>query len=133
MARILRKIPNFKLPKYKMRDIEEIEELKVEYTPEDLEELKKRNSGEKSKDGYPGTEYKTVKEFFDKSTKEFADRPFILEKFNRKGNFEEITYGKFREDVINLGTGLVRGFKFIIRQFLICRHRNTYSAKYSHI
>ena len=58
MARILRKIPNFKLPKYKMRDIEEIEELKVEYTPEDLEELKKRNSGEKSKDGYPGTEYK---------------------------------------------------------------------------
>ena len=42
MARILKKIPNFKLPKYKMRDIDEIEELKVEYTPEDLEELKKR-------------------------------------------------------------------------------------------
>ncbi len=119
MARILRKIPNFKLPKYKMRDIEEIEELKVEYTPEDLEELKKRNSGEKSKDGYPGTEYKTVKEFFDKSTKEFADRPFILEKFNRKGNFEEITYGKFREDVINLGTGLVRGFKLKGEKILI--------------
>ena len=119
MARILKKIPNFKLPKYKMRDIEEIEELKVEYTPEDLEELKKRNSGEKSKDGYPGTEYKTVKEFFDKSTKEFADRPFILEKFNRKGNFEEITYGKFREDVINLGTGLVRGFKLKGEKILI--------------
>lgn len=119
MARILKKIPNFKLPKYKMRDIEEIEELKVEYTPEDLEELKKRNSGEKNKDGYPGTEYKTVKEFFDKSTKEFADRPFILEKFNRKGNFEEITYGKFREDVINLGTGLVRGFKLKGEKILI--------------
>lgn len=119
MARILKKIPNFKLPKYKMRDIDEIEELKVEYTPEDLEELKKRNSGEKSKDGYHGTEYKTVKEFFDKSTKEFADRPFILEKFNRKGNFEEITYGKFREDVINLGTGLVRGFKLKGEKILI--------------
>lgn len=119
MARILKKIPNFKLPKYKMRDIDEIEELKVEYTPEDLEELKKRNSGEKNKDGYPGTEYKTVKEFFDKSTKEFADRPFILEKFNRKGNFEEITYGKFREDVINLGTGLVRGFKLKGEKILI--------------
>ena len=43
MARILKKIPNFKLPKYKMRDIEEVEELNVEYTPEVLENLKKKN------------------------------------------------------------------------------------------
>ena len=42
MARILKKIPNFKLPKYKMRDIEDIEELNIEYTPEVIEGLKKK-------------------------------------------------------------------------------------------
>ena len=29
MARFFKKIPNFKLPKYKMRDIDDIEELKT--------------------------------------------------------------------------------------------------------
>ena len=111
MARILKKIPNFKLPKYKMRDIEEVEELNVEYTPEVLENLKKKNDKDRKGGNYPGTEYKTVKEFFDRSTRIFADRPFIVEKFNRKGGFEEITYGKFREDVVALGTGLTRAFK----------------------
>ena len=62
MARILKKIPNFKLPKYKMRDIEDIEELNIEYTPEVIEGLKKKNS--KSTGGYQGTEYKTIKEIF---------------------------------------------------------------------
>jgi len=119
MARILKKIPNFKLPKYKMRDIEEIEELNIEYTPEFLEKLKSKNEKDLKNEGYPGTEYKTVKEFFDKSTREYADRPFILEKFNRKGSFEEITYGKFREDVINLGTGISRTFKLKGEKILI--------------
>ena len=32
MARIFDKIPNFKLPKFKMRDIDDIEELKINYT-----------------------------------------------------------------------------------------------------
>ena len=41
MARILKKIPNFKLPKYKMRDIEDIEELNIEYTPEVIDILEK--------------------------------------------------------------------------------------------
>lgn len=35
----------------------------------------------------------------------------MLEKFNRKGAFEERTYGRFGEDVKNLGTGLIRTFK----------------------
>lgn len=85
MARILKKIPNFKLPKYKMRDIEDIEELNIEYTPEVIEGLKKKNS--KSTGGYQGTEYKTIKEIFLRSTNVYRDRPFILEKFNRKGGF----------------------------------------------
>lgn len=97
MARILKKIPNFKLPKYKMRDIEDIEELNIEYTPEVIEGLKKKNS--KSTGGYQGTEYKTIKEIFLRSTNVYRDRPFILEKFNRNGGFEQISYGRFGEDV----------------------------------
>ena len=54
MARILKKIPNFKLPKYKMRDIEEVEELNVEYTPEVLENLKKKNDKDRKGGNYPG-------------------------------------------------------------------------------
>lgn len=111
MARILKKVPNFKFPKYKMGDIDEIEELKVEYTPEDLDDLKKKAAKNKRKEGYPGTSYKTIKEVFERSTTLYKDRPFIVQKFNRKGDFEEITYGQFREDVINLGTGLSKTFK----------------------
>lgn len=111
MARILKKVPNFKFPKYKMRDIDDIEELKVEYTPEDLDDLKKKAVKNKNKEGYPGTSYKTIKEVFERSTALYKDRPFIIQKFNRKGDFEEITYGQFREDVINLGSGLSKAFK----------------------
>ncbi len=109
MARILKKIPDFKLPKYTMREIDEIEELNIEYTPEVIENLRKKN--DKKGECYPGTEYKTIKEIFLRSTEMFKDRPFILEKFNRKGSFEEITYGQFRDDVLSLGTGLSKAFK----------------------
>lgn len=119
MARILKKIPNFKLPKYKMRGIEEIEELNIEYTPEVLESLKEKANRDGKSEGYPGTEYKTIKEVFERSTAEYKDRPFILEKFNRKGAFEEITYGKFGEDVKNLGVGLSKAFKLQGEKVLI--------------
>lgn len=109
MARILKKVPDFKLPKYKMREIGEIEELNIEYTPEVIEKL--RNKNDKKGECYPGTEYKTIKEIFLRSTEIFKDRPFILEKFNRKGSFEEMTYGQFRDDVLSLGTGLSKAFK----------------------
>lgn len=109
MARILKKVPDFKLPKYKMREIGEIEELNIEYTPEVIENL--RNKNDKKGECYPGTEYKTIKEIFLRSTEIFKDRPFILEKFNRKGSFEEMTYGQFRDDVLSLGTGLSKAFK----------------------
>ena len=118
MARILKKVPNFKLPKYTMRDIEDIEELKIEYTPEELEKLQKSRKTAGS-EGYPGTSYSTIKEVFERSTTLFKDRTFILEKFNRKGSFEEISYGKFREDVINLGTGLSKAFKLKGEKVLI--------------
>ena len=111
MARILKKIPNFKLPKYKMRDLEDIEELNIEYTPDVIEKLKARVERKKDNQGYPGTSYQTVKEIFDRATTVYKERPFIVEKFNRKEGFKEITYGRFREDVLDFGTGLSKAFK----------------------
>lgn len=108
MARILKKIPNFKLPKYKMRDIDEIEELKIDYTDQLKDNLNKK--AEKIS-GYPGTDYKTIKEIFVKNIEQYKDRPFIVEKFGRKEPFKEITFGEFGEDVKNLGTGLIRTFR----------------------
>lgn len=111
MARILKKIPNFKLPKYKMRDLEDIEELNIEYTPDVIEKLKAKVERKKDNQGYPGTSYQTVKEIFDRATTVYKERPFIVEKFNRKEGFKEITYGRFREDVLDFGTGLSKAFK----------------------
>ena len=48
-----------------------------------------------------------AKEIFERSTKEYADKELILEKFAPKGEFTEITYKQFGEDVINFGTALV--------------------------
>ena len=112
MARILKKIPDFKLPKFKMKEFEEIEELKTLYTAEDLDRMKEKLPGKRGHhECYPGTDYKTVKEFFDRSTTLYADKGFILETFNKKKGFEEITYGQFRKDVIDFGTGLTRALK----------------------
>ena len=96
------KIPDFKFPKIKFKGIENIPEVNVsEEELENKKELKKLR-----KKGYPQTHYKTVKEIFLKSTEEFADRPFILEKFNPKGEFVQITYKQYKDDVISLGTAL---------------------------
>ena len=99
------------MPKNRMEglgQLDAIEELDVEYTPEMIAELKKNQV---QQGFYPGTDYKTVKEFFKRSTELYADRTFILEKFNRKAPFEEVTYKRFYKDVNDLGTGLTRAFK----------------------
>ena len=115
------KIPDFKFPKIKLKGIENIPEVNV--TEEELEnkkELKKLR-----KKGYPQTNYKTVKEIFLRSTEKFADRPFILEKFNPKGNFEEITYKQFKNDVIALGTALTKKYNLKDERIVIIGE-NTY-------
>ncbi len=146
MARLLDKIPNFKLPKYKMSGIEDSEELRKKYeegqgtvwgltrdytaasnsaTGESATDEPASAGGEtSSRDGfrpgsifgvqqakpqlYEGTHYKTVREIFEKSTIEHEDRTFILETFNKKKGYEEISYGDFRADVLNFGTGLIK-------------------------
>lgn len=52
--------------------------------------------------------FKTVKEFFLKSIKENADRPCILEKINHKEPYSIKTYKEFGEDVLGLGTALIK-------------------------
>ena len=97
------KIPNFKFPKIKMKDIENLEEVKVDY-----EKLQKKQmiSQKRKQRGYETSNYQTIKEVFDMAREKYQNNIFMLEKFNPKGEFTQITYQEFSEDVIALGTAL---------------------------
>lgn len=99
------KVPDFKFPKFNMKEVSEIDEVKVDY-----EKVKKaeENQNKKNKKNYEGTNYSTIKEIFINSSKEYADRTFLLEKFNSKEDWTEITYNQFKNEVIGLGTALTR-------------------------
>ena len=99
------KVPDFKFPKFNMKEISEIDEVKVDY-----EKVKKaeESQNKKNKKNYDGTNFSTVKEIFINSSKEYADRTFLLEKFNQKDEWTEITYNQFKNEVIGLGTALTR-------------------------
>ena len=97
------KVPDFKFPKFKMKGLSNIGEMKVDY--ESLEKEEKNKVSKKSKN-YEITNYKTIKEIFERSTTLFAENTFILEKFNSKEPFKEIKYKEFRSDVVSLGTAL---------------------------
>ena len=99
------KVPDFKFPKFHMKELSEIDEVKVDY-----EKVKKAEEKQKKKKNknYEGTSFETVKEIFINSSKEYADRTFLLEKFNQKGEWTEITYNQFKNEVIGLGTALTR-------------------------
>ena len=105
MREIKIKIPDFKFPKLKMKGIENIPEVNIDY-----DKLNKEGEVKKDKKQYKPTEYKTIKEIFERSTEIYANKEFILEKFNPKGEYEEITYKKFGEDVIALGTALTNKY-----------------------
>lgn len=121
MREINIKIPNFKFPKIKMKGIENIPEVKIDYN-----EIEKHKENKKlKKKGYPETHYKTIKEIFLKSTEKFAERPFILEKFNPKEPFTEITYKGFKNDVVALGTALTKKYNLKDERIVIIGE-NTY-------
>ena len=114
-------VPNFKFPKIKMKGIEDLPEVNVDYDDiENKKEIKKLK-----KKGYPETHYKTIKEIFLKSKEKFADRPFILEKFNPKEPFTEITYKEFKDDVVALGTALTKKYNLKDERIIIIGE-NTY-------
>lgn len=121
MREIKIKIPDFKFPKIKMKGIENIPEVKIDYNA-----IEKNKEDKKlKKKGYPETHYKTVKEIFLRSTEKFADRPFILEKFNPKEPFKEITYKEFRNDVVALGTALTKKYNLKDERIVVIGE-NTY-------
>ena len=116
------KIPDFKFPKFKMKGLSEIEEMKVDYdTIKKAEEMqtKRRNKN------YEQTSYKTVRDIFDTSTKKFLDKVFILEKFNPKESFSEISYEKFRNDVMGFETALIKKLHLKNKRIVIIGE-NTY-------
>ena len=116
------KVPNFKFPKIKMKNIENIEEVKVDY-----EKLKKEQEGiQKNKNKiYEKTNYETIKEIFYRSREKYADEVCLLEKFNPKEEFKKITYKEFTDDVISLGTALTNKYSLKDERIVIIGE-NTY-------
>ncbi len=56
------------------------------------------------------THYKDLKEIFKRSIEKYKNNIYILERpeHDHKAKFEEFTYERFGNDVINLGTGLIK-------------------------
>lgn len=96
------KIPKMKFGKIKMDSAEELENIDIDYEKQKAEKTKNK------KGPYEHTNYKTVKEFFYKSSKEYGDNPCILEKPDHKSEYETYTYKEFYEDVNGLGTALIK-------------------------
>ena len=108
------KIPNFKFPKIRMKGIENIPEVNIDY-----DKLSKEGNVKKDKKQYKPTEYKTIKEVFERSIDVYKNKEFILEKFNPKGEFEQITYKQFGEDVIALGTSLTKRYNLKAERIVV--------------
>lgn len=105
--RILRdfKMPDFKFPKMKMEGMEDIEEMQINY--DQIEKMKDKKFKNKF---YEETHYTDVKEIFKRSIEKYKNSIYILERpeHDHKAKFEEFTYERFGNDVINLGTGLIK-------------------------
>ena len=97
------KMPKLKFGKIKMNTVENLEELDIDYA-----KMQKENLKQKRTEPYETTNYKTVKEFFTRSVDKFKDRPCILEKPDHKEPYRTITYKEFGEDVIALGTAMIK-------------------------
>ena len=104
--RILRdfKIPDLKFKKIEMNDIPEIDNVNVDY--EKVKEATEKKN--KKYQPYEATNYKTIKEIFIRSMKEYPNQPLILQKPTHKEPYKEITYKEFGEDVVALGTKLIK-------------------------
>ncbi len=97
------KMPKLKFGKIKMNTVENLEELDIDYA-----KMQKENLKQKRTEPYETTNYKTVKEFFTRSIDKYKDRPCILEKPDHKEPYKTITYKEFGEDVIALGTAMIK-------------------------
>ena len=122
------KVPDFKFPKFKMKDISEIEEMNINY-----EEIEKNKDKKKDKKEFVATNYNSIKEIFEHSIKTYANKEFILEKFDPKGKYEEISYEQFGKDVIGFGTALNRVLKLENRPRIMILSETTYDWYVSYV
>lgn len=107
------KIPELKFKKFKFKNMTEIlENLTLEKHTAKVE--KNRTTPYEDM-----THYKTVKEFFFRSAKMYANEPCILEKPNHKTEYRTFTYKEFYDDVIALGTALINTLKLKDKRVMI--------------
>ena len=102
------KLDNFKVPKIKFKKIKM--DISENLDDIDYEKLMKESqkAPKKKEEPYEATNYKTVKEFFNRSCKLYPDRPCILEKPDHKTPYKVTTYKEFQEDANALGTALIK-------------------------
>ncbi len=98
---------DIKIPKLKFKDMELNDNILKELENIDYDKIPKNTIKKRNEPYEDMTHYKTVKEFFLKSIKEYSDNPCILEKKNHKEEYQNITYREFGEDVLGLGTALI--------------------------
>ena len=122
------KVPDFKFPKFKMKDISEIEEMNINY-----DEIEKNKDKKKDKKEFVATNYNSIKEIFEHSIKTYANKEFILEKFDPKGKYEETSYEQFGKDVIGFGTALNRVLKLENRPRIMILSETTYDWYVSYV
>lgn len=77
------KMPKIKLPKFKMNNLGDLEDLNLEYIKNSQERVKEMKDFEI----YEPMTYRTVKEIFQNAITEHKDRVAILEKGNIKRPF----------------------------------------------
>lgn len=113
-----KKMPDLKLEKIKMEDIENIEELKIDYSK--INTKKERKEKIKKGEHYPETHYETIKEIYLHTMKFFSNEVFILDKDNPKDEkFKEYTFRKFGNDVEALGTALTKKYNMKNKRIVI--------------
>ena len=122
------KLPDFKFPKFKIKDISEIEEMNINY-----DEIEKNKDKKKDKKEFVATNYNSIKEIFEHSIKTYANKEFILEKFDPKSKYEEISYEQFGKDVIGFGTALNRVLKLENRPRIMILSETTYDWYVSYV
>ncbi len=102
------RLGDFKLSKLEFNKKIEMENVEKDLAEIDYQKINTKEIAKRTKPYEDMTHYKTVKEFFLKSVKEQADRPCILEKPSHKEPYVAKTYKEFGEDVLALGTALIK-------------------------
>ncbi len=100
-------IRDFNIPKMKFKKMKLHTDMLEELNEFDFDSIEKKNIRNRTTPYEDVSDYKTVKEFFLKSVKQYASYPCILEKPNHKEPYKTITYEQFGQDVFSLGTALI--------------------------